>query len=209
MVVDLSTSVSNFLEASAAKQPTPGGGSAAALTGALAASMGEMVLNYSVGKKSLEQFQAELKPLLERFHKARLLCQEMVVEDQVAYEEVSRLRKLPPDSPERIAQWDAAVLRAVRVPQSIAATCVAVLELCDQAVMFVNPYLLSDLAVSADLAMAAARCGIYNVRVNLPDITDDKTRTNVESSITDLLLRASRVIQRVSPRIWERVEMEA
>lgn len=197
------------MDASAAKQATPGGGAAAALTGALASSMGEMVLNYSVNKKGLEHFQSELKPVLERLHNARMVCQQMVVEDQQAYHEVARLRKLAAEDPERSAKWSEAVLTAIRVPQTTAATCVAVLELCDQVVMFVNPHLLSDLAVAADLAMAAARCAIYSVRINLPDVTDDKTRMHIESSITDLLVRASRVIQRVSPRIWDRVSLEA
>ena len=48
---DQTTSIENFLEAAAAKQPTPGGGSVAALAGALAAAMGEMVLNYTLGRR--------------------------------------------------------------------------------------------------------------------------------------------------------------
>jgi formiminotetrahydrofolate cyclodeaminase len=51
---DQTTSIEKFLEAASAKQPTPGGGSISALAGALAAAMGEMVVNYSVGKKGLE-----------------------------------------------------------------------------------------------------------------------------------------------------------
>ena len=53
---DASTSLDSFLTAAAAKKPTPGGGSVTALVGALAASMGEMVLNYSIGKKDLAAY---------------------------------------------------------------------------------------------------------------------------------------------------------
>ena len=58
---DANASLNDFLNAAAAKQPAPGGGSVAALAGALAASMGEMVLNYSVGKKSLVAHEPELR----------------------------------------------------------------------------------------------------------------------------------------------------
>lgn len=208
MIIDLSTPVVAFLDSAAARQPTPGGGATAALVGALAASMAEMALNYSVNKKGLEHFQSELKPALERAHKARTMLQQLVVEDQLAYEAMSGLQKLPAESPERVAGWSDAVAEAVRVPQAVTATCIALLELCDNMVNFVNPHLLSDLAVAADLAMAGARCAVYNVRINLSLITDEKARTHVEASINEMLMRACKVIQGVSPRIWERVELE-
>ena len=71
---DHTHTIEQFLDATAAKQPTPGGGSVTALAGALAASMGEMVLNYSVGKKGLEAHQDQLKPALHEFHRAVSFC---------------------------------------------------------------------------------------------------------------------------------------
>lgn len=207
MAVDLNVSVAEFLEACAARQPVPGGGAASALAGAMAASMGEMVLQYSVGKKGLEEFQSELKPALEKMRQARLHLQHMAVEDQQAFEAVTALRKLPADHADR-QKLPEAILTSAKVPQNIANAGVTVLELCDQMVNFVNPYLLSDLAVAADLAMAATRCAVYNVRVNLPDIADEATRMRIEASMTDVLMRASKVIQQVTPRIWARWEME-
>ncbi len=90
----------------------------------------------------------------------------------------------------------------------MAATAVAVLEIADRTANFVNPHLLSDLAVCADLAMATARCAIYNVRANLPDVKDPADRASIESTIRSLLTHAASLIQRVAPRIWERHEHE-
>src|SRR6266576_6548785 len=98
---DPNTTISDFLNATAAKQPTPGGGSVTALAGALAAAMGEMVLNYSVGKKDLAQHQPELKIGLAELTRARALLLGLMVEDQVAYEALTAARKLPPSSPTR------------------------------------------------------------------------------------------------------------
>ncbi|HEY8668762.1 MAG TPA: cyclodeaminase/cyclohydrolase family protein [Tepidisphaeraceae bacterium] len=203
-MTDCKTSVEEFLDAAAAKQPTPGGGSVAALVGALAASMGEMVVNYSLGKKSLEMYAGELKPALDQLHRARQILQALVVEDQAAYELLTALRKLPETSPERIEKMPAALLASIRVPETMAASAVAILEICDKIVGFVNRFLLSDLAVCADLAMATTRCAIYNVRANLNDFTDESDRRTIESTIGQILSHAGALIQRVAPRIWER-----
>src|SRR2546429_6443597 len=103
---DASTTLADFLSAAASKRPVPGGGSITALAGALAASMGEMVLNYSVGKKNLAAYDAELRSALSEFTRARAMMLELMVEDQAAYEAMSALRKLPQDSPQRKAEYD-------------------------------------------------------------------------------------------------------
>ena len=201
---DANTTLGQFLDAAAAKQPAPGGGSVAALVGALAASMGEMVVNYSVGRKGLEAHQDELRAALAELSRARGLMLRLMVEDQVAYEALTAARKLPEGSRERHEQLPAALLASISTPQSVAATAAAVLGLCDRLVDVCNRYLLSDLAVSADLAMATVRCAIYNVRVNLTDVTDVADRQKIEAEMGQVLAHAAVLIQRVSPRIWAR-----
>src|SRR4029078_4410929 len=109
-----------FLDAAAAKQPTPGGGSITALVGALAASMGEMTVNYSTGKKELEAFQGELQPAMAEFAKAREVLVQMMVEDQAACEASTAARKLPESDPQRAAKYDAALLACIRIPEAMA-----------------------------------------------------------------------------------------
>ncbi|HWE00761.1 MAG TPA: cyclodeaminase/cyclohydrolase family protein [Tepidisphaeraceae bacterium] len=200
---DRNTTIQNFLDAAAARQPTPGGGSIAALCGALSTSMGEMVLNYSIGKKDLAAYEGELLPALQGLHRARVLMLELMVEDQAAYAAVTAARKLPP-GPEQDAQLKSAVIGAIRTPETIGATAVAILQTCDQVINFVNYHLLSDLAICADLAMATARCAVYNVRVNLTEITDPAERQRIESRISQILSHAATLIQRISPRVWGR-----
>src|SRR5881394_3728144 len=116
---DHKTPIDAFLAAAAAKQPAPGGGSVAALTGALAASMGEMVVNYSVGKKGLEAHQVDLAAGLNELHRARQLLLRLMVEDQNAYEALSAAKKLPEGSAERQLRVVAALLAAIGTPQAI------------------------------------------------------------------------------------------
>jgi formiminotetrahydrofolate cyclodeaminase len=203
---DTKTSIADFITATAARQPAPGGGSVTALVGALASALGEMVLNYSVGKKGLEAHQADLKSALGELTRARQMLLGFMVEDQAAYETLTALRKLPADSPERISKMPAALLACIRCPEAVAATGIAILQRCDSLVDQVNPHLLSDLAVCADLSMAAIRCAIYNVRVNLSALDDPCDRTAVETTVGQLLGHALLLIQRVAPKIWNRAD---
>ena len=200
---DRNTTIQNFLDAAASRQPTPGGGSIAALCGALSTAMGEMVINYSLGKKDLAAYEGELRPALQGLHRARMLMVELMLEDQIAYAALTAARKLPPGT-DRDAQAKSALIAAIRTPETVGATAVAVLQTCDQIINFVNYHLLSDLAICSDLAMATARCAVYNVRVNLADVTDATERQRIESRIGQVLSHAATLIQRISPRIWAR-----
>jgi formiminotetrahydrofolate cyclodeaminase len=206
VMYDRSKSIEDFLSATAAKQPTPGGGSVAALAGALAASIGEMVLSYSIGKKDLIPFDAELKHAAHELQRAREVLLALMVEDQEAYAELTAVRKFPVESSERAERLPAVALACIRCPQAVGATAVAVLKLCDQVVEIVNPWLLSDLAVSADLAMATARSAGYNVRVNLSSIESAAERMKIEEETQAMLSHAKSLIQHVSPLIWWRYD---
>ena len=198
--------ITRFLDAAAAKQPAPGGGSVAALAGALSAAMGEMVLNYSIGKKNLAAYETELKAALAEFHRARRILLELMIEDQAAYEAMTAVRKLPENSPERNEIFSPPLLACIRVPQAMAVTALALLELSEKLTGKVNRYLLSDLAVCAELAMATVRCGLYNVRINLADVAEQADKESIQRSMTQLLSKATALVGRTIPAIWVAAE---
>jgi formiminotetrahydrofolate cyclodeaminase len=207
-LLDKKTTIEEFLEAAAAKQPTPGGGSVAALAGALAAAMGQMVVNYSLGKKGLQKHEPRLQAALGEFKRAREMMLRFMAEDQQAYEAATAARKLPADDPGRKDAMEQATAACIMVPQCMLVTATDIIELADGMVEIANPRLLSDLAVCAELAMATARAASYNVRVNLPEIVDVHKRASDEGSYQRQLARAGGLIQRVIPRIWERALRE-
>src|SRR5262249_30199649 len=93
MITEPTQSINEFLAALAAKQPTPGGGSVAAIAGALAAAMGEMVINYSIGKKNLIAHEPKLREALAELTRARGMLLELMIEDQLAFEKLTAARK--------------------------------------------------------------------------------------------------------------------
>jgi formiminotetrahydrofolate cyclodeaminase len=195
------SSIDAFLTAAAGKQPAPGGGSVTALVGALAASMGEMVLNYSVGRKDSAAHDAQRRAALAELARARAILLELMVEDQDAFEALLSARKAGAGDP----RFAAALLACIRIPQSIGATALAILQLASQVAPIANKYLLSDLAVCAELAMATLRCAAYNVRINLSDIVDAAERSRFDKSNEAMVADGTQVIRDVIPAIWKRI----
>lgn len=201
-MTDAQSILSDFLNATAAKKPTPGGGAVAAAAGALAAAMGEMVLNYSVGKKDLAAHQEELSAALQHFNKARQIMLELLIEDQLAYEALTAAKKAN-------AMVEPALLAAIRIPQTISATAATILSEAHRIAPIANRWLLSDLAVCAELAMATVRAGTYNVRVNLADVTDVAERKRFADWCEDITSRSRDCIRELIPTIWQRIESAA
>jgi formiminotetrahydrofolate cyclodeaminase len=121
-----------------------------------------------------------------------------MVEDQEAYTALTDARKQGGGE-----AFDVALLASIRVPQAIATTALALLEISDKLVDKVNHHLLSDLAVCTDLAVATIRCASYNIRANLPDVADLAERKRFEQSAAQLVRRGIALVNQISPRIWK------
>lgn len=181
MMQDKATSIEAFLNAAAAKQPTPGGGAVAALAGALAASMGEMVLQYSVAKKDLAAHAPLNSGILAELTRARGVLLELMAEDQAVFAELTAAKKAGGDTAKFV---DA----CIAVPQAIGTTALAILDLAGRVAGTSNRYLASDLAVCGDLAMAAVRASVHNVRANLSDVSEAR-RAELNADCVRLLTR--------------------
>lgn len=166
-MLDAKTTIADFTAAAAAKQPTPGGGAVTALAGALAATMGEMVLQYSVNKKDLVAHAAFNAEILAEFTRARGVLLELMAEDQAVFAELTAAKKSGGDIKTFV---DA----CIAVPQAIGTTALIVLDLACRVAPTSNRYLASDLAVCGELATAAVRSAAHNVRANLPEVDADR-----------------------------------
>ncbi len=189
-------SVTDFLSSIAAKSPTPGGGAVASVIGALGAALAQMVVNYSVGKKALIEFEPALRAALPRLEIARRLLLELADEDAAAYGLVNELSRLPEGDPRRCAEWADAMRASVQVPMSVAATCVELLRSFEPLAGITNRQLRSDLGIAAVLADAAVRASRWNVAVNLSGLSETD-RASTEADIKRLVEESARLRETV------------
>src|SRR2546423_12294601 len=182
-------SVREFSRERAGRQPTPGGGSAAALAGALGAGLVSMVCNYTVGREKYAEVEEDMQRVLARAEELRGELEQAVEDDVAAYGSYSEAQSMPREGDEEKQARDEALDAALRdstiVPLAVAERSAEVIELAVRAAELGNPFLISDAAVGAELAAAARASAELNVKLNLGGIDDpafaDHCRARLEA----------------------------
>lgn len=182
--------VRGAMDAIAARTPTPGGGAVGAIVGGLAAALGRMVLNFSIGKKSLAEHDDDNAVALTQLQTMTDLMLELAEADARAFAVLNDLWKLDKDDPKRVEQWDDAVEGAIDPPRRMLAASVGMLEALAPLVGRTNDMLRSDLAIAAILAAASARASAWNVAINLPLISDEERAQELTTFIETSMDRA-------------------
>lgn len=160
-------SIGEYLDRTASKEPTPGGGGVAGVIGALAAALGEMVLAYSNGKSDLKQHEERLAECTHSVHAMRERLVELADEDAVAYAKLNAAMKLPKDLPQRKVELARAAYDAARVPLDVIRVSAELMCCFEEMTTITNPWLRSDLAIAAILTEAVAKASKWNILVNL------------------------------------------
>lgn len=186
--------VRDFTAAVAAKTPTPGGGSAAGAVAALGTALAEMALNFTIGKPKYAEHAEFHAHLAGRLIKARRMFEALVAEDVAAYELYQAARKLP-DGPDRTERLELATAAAIDVPRELTKLSLAVLGDLLELLPRSNRYLVTDLLSGAVLLADAVRMSDYNVRVNLPGVSDEQARREIRRSSADDLERAEAIVR--------------
>ncbi|RLC72646.1 MAG: methenyltetrahydrofolate cyclohydrolase [Chloroflexi bacterium] len=169
--------VTTFLDELASSAPAPGGGSVAALSGALGAALVSMVCNLTVGKRKYADVQDDIQALLEQSEALRHELVDLLEADVQVYTSVSKAYKMPRQTEEEKAARRAAIQAALKdataVPMKVAEACVKVLDLCIPAAEKGNVNAVSDAGVAALMAEAGLRSAALNVLINLGAIKDE------------------------------------
>lgn len=198
----LDHTVSEFARRLASGDPTPGGGSAAALTGALGASLVAMVARLTIGRPAYTEHEPEAQRLAERADALATELLQLIETDAAAYEAVVEARRLPRDDPDAAEQRAMAVrsalVGAIDAPLRIARLGADALALAARMAAIGNRNALSDVAVAADLAWSGLRGGLANVTINLPGLaSDDPLRGELAPQIAELEEIAARGVDPV------------
>ena len=177
----LNLSMREFLSATAAKTPTPGGGSVAGVAGALATALGEMALNFTRGKKKFAKHAEFHEHLAGRLLKAREMFQQLVADDMAAYRLYQETQRLE-DGPSKEQAVATATAAAVNVPREMTKLALAILDDLHSLADRCNPWLITDLAAGGALAVAVLRLCDYNVRINAANMSDRAVAEELRAS---------------------------
>ncbi|NOR14650.1 MAG: glutamate formimidoyltransferase, partial [Candidatus Aminicenantes bacterium] len=173
--------------------PAPGGGSTAALCGALSASLTAMVSNLTVGRKGYEDVQAQVKELAVKAQALKDELLQAIDLDTIAFNKVMSAGRMPKKTDkqkaERAKTIESASQEATLVPFRVLETCVDALQLANEVALCGNKNSISDAGVAALSAQTGAEGAYYNVIINLPGILD-------QGFVADMKSRASALKQK-------------
>jgi glutamate formiminotransferase/formiminotetrahydrofolate cyclodeaminase len=189
--------VADFADEVSRDTPAPGGGSIAALAGALGAGLAAMVANLAQGRGKAED---EVLDIAARAQKLKERLVQAVDDDTNAFNAYLDARRLPQGSPAekaaRQAAEQAGLKQAVAVPWATAEACLEVMEAAERAVAAGNPASMTDALVGVQMGFAGLRGGLWNVLVNLKDISDAGFRDAMKGQCADLLAKGQALLER-------------
>lgn len=180
-------SVQVFLDELASKAATPGGGSAAAVMGAISAALTSMVCNLTLGKPKYAEVQGDIQALLEASESLRADLTAMIKTDVDVFDHVMSCYAMPKETDAektiRSAAIQDALKEAVQVPLDCAKACAKAIELCREAAEKGNLNVISDAGVAAMASYGALKSAALNVYINAASIKD---RDYAEAKLSEL-----------------------
>ncbi len=194
----------DFIATLAAGTPTPGGGSAAAYAGAMAAGLVSMVARLTKGKKAYKEFDQEMGQILETSEQLRQELSLAVQQDSEAFNLVMAAYQKPKTDPDRETAVQAATLQAAKIPLGVAKKSYQVLGLAVKLAERGNKNAITDAGAGANLAFAAVISAAYNVRVNLNSLDDQKKKKEFISELVKLEESSQASLQKIRTIMTER-----
>lgn len=192
--------IHEFLEQLASRAPTPGGGSASALIGAVAAALCSMVARLN-DKKSGEA--GPLHDMIPRADALREQLETLADEDVAAFNELMACWKLPEDADDRDARLETATAHATEAPLAIMGRALDVMHLAMKGLTISKKNCISDAGVAGLAAHACVEGARLNVMINLPGLSNQDKAREFGERAAKIRAEAAELAQRINDRIAE------
>jgi methenyltetrahydrofolate cyclohydrolase len=203
------TTLEEFLDALASKAPTPGGGSAAAVIGAMGAGLISMVCNVTLGKKGMEEVAAQMRAVCTESEALRSRLTAMIAEDIAAFDALMSAYRLPKGSDAEKAARSAAIQKgligATNAPLDCARACAEVIKLSRRAAEHGYSGVISDAGVGVLAAQTALRSAALNVQINAPMLEDKSFAAQAGGELDGLLAAGARESEAVFALVRSRL----
>jgi len=198
-----------YLDETASGSPTPGGGSVAALAGALGAALTGMVCNFTVGREKYKDVEGEVKQILSEAEELRSKLLDLMVADTQVYGQVSAAYGMPRGTEEekkaRSEAIRSALKEAMQVPFEVAVCCHKILKLNKPLVEKGNRNLISDVGVAVLLAESAMLSAVLNVEINLSYIKDEKFCQETREKLQPLVVESGELKSEICEKVKEAI----
>ncbi len=204
----LETPLQHYLDDLASAQPTPGGGSAAAVSGAMAASLVSMVARLTLGKADYAAVQDEIERILQQTEQLRARFMQLMQSDIDAYGRLSACFKLPRGTDEeksaRTAAIQAQLVEAAQVPLEMVEAARSVTQLCLRVAEIGNKNVLSDIATATMLAVGTGNGAAWMVLTNLRLLKDrervELLTERLHTALDNITVLSQQVVMKVGER---------
>jgi formiminotetrahydrofolate cyclodeaminase len=197
-----------YLDDLASAQPAPGGGSTAALSGAMGSALASMVCRITLGKESYAEVQQEVEELLGRTEYLRSRFQQLMQEDIEAYGRLAASYKLPRQTSEerkyRTDMIQKQLVEAASVPLEVVECAAELIQSCQRIAGIGSISLLSDVATGAMLASCSGKSAAYMVRINVRSIKNDTLVVELEDRLNTALSRIAAGVDQVTSIVGDR-----
>lgn len=201
-----------FLQSLAAGTPTPGGGSAAAYGGAMAASLVAMVGRLTVGKSKYADVEGEIWPMIESAVALQASLQKAVKDDAAAFEAYMKARRLPRATEEqkssRIRAIQSASIKAAEVPLEVVRQTMEVFEMAVKVAEIGNVNAISDAGTAAAFCQAALKGAGLNVRINLLGLEKETRAARMLKELMNIQKKADKLEKELKAVLLERGGLE-
>ena len=195
----------DFIDEVSRDSPAPGGGSVAALSGALGAALGTMVVNLSTSKAGFEKHKDKLAKIAEKGQQTKYELVKAIDDDTSAFDEVIKAMRMPKDTEEdkkiRETEMQKGYRTATLVPLKTVENCRNALQICKEISEIMDEGMASDVGSGALMANAGAISAAYNVRINLKSISDEKFVLDTRNELEKLLKNCTDILAVVSKNV--------
>ena len=174
----LQASVSDFTEMLASKTSVPGGGGASALAAAIGIALGDMVGEFTVGKKKYAAVEADVKNLMEQAQQLRMEFLACIEKDAESFEPLSKAYGIPKDDPNRDVVMEKCLADAAAVPMELMRLCAKAIDILAEFAAKGSVIVISDAATGAAIVRGALQGAAVNVKINTSSM---KNRTLAEA----------------------------
>ena len=189
----------------AAKVSVPGGGGAAAYVGALSMALCSMAGNFTTGKKKYAQYEDELQAILSEAEDIRIRLLNLVEEDAMMFEPLSKAYSIPKEDPECADKLEKATLDAIVPPLEMMRQIKRVIELLERMQVIGSVIMISDVGCGAALAGAALQSASLNVFINTKSLMDrekaDEFEKEADGILKEYVERSQKIFEAVNTRL--------